>query len=73
LTLRKATISRLLLTFIPGMYDLDVNIHNEDIYIEKDIEITNKDVTQDDGSTEMDSNHDGFEESDDNVDINDYN
>ena len=73
LTLKQATISRLHLKFVPGMYDLDVNVYNEDIYVEQGIEITDKDVIQDDGSADLDSSHDDFEDSDDDVDINDYN
>lgn len=73
LTLNKATISRMRLKFVPGIYDLDISVDNENIIIEQNIGITGNDITPDDGSTDMDSNHDGFEESDADVDINDYN
>ena len=43
------------------------------MYIEQNVEITDNDVTQDDGSGDLDSGHDNYEESDDDVDINDYN
>lgn len=73
LTLKKATVSRLHLTFVPGMYDLDVNVYNEDIFVEQGLEITDKDVIQDDGSADLDGSHNDFEDSDEDVDINDYN
>lgn len=73
ITLKKATISRLNLTFVPGTYELDIQVQNEDMYIEQNVEITDNDVTQDDGSADLDSGHDNYEESDDDVDINDYN
>lgn len=73
LTLTKATISRIRLSFVPNEFNLSINVDNENIFVEQGIEITDNDVTQDDGSANLDSNHDGFEDSDENVDINDYN
>lgn len=73
LTLKKATISRLKLNFVPGTYELDIHIQNEDMYVDQKVDITDKDVIQDDGSADLDSSHDDFEESDEDVDINDYN
>lgn len=73
LTLKKATISRLKLNFVPGTYELDIHIQNEDMYVDQKVDITDKDVIQDDGSADLDSSHDNFEESDGDVDINDYN
>ena len=73
ITLKKATISRLNLTFVPGTYELDIQVQNEDMYIEQNVEITDNDVTQDDGSGDLDSGHDNYEKSDDDVGINDYN
>lgn len=73
LTLSKATISRMRLKFVPGIYDLEISVDNENIIIEQNIEISDKDITPDDGTTDIDSNHNSFEESEDEVDINDYN
>lgn len=73
LALAKSTISRLKFTFVPGSYDLDIQVQNEDMYVEQNVDITYNDVTQDDGSADLDSSHDNFEESDGDVDINDYN
>ena len=73
LTLKKATISRLKLNFVPGTSELDIHIQNEDMYVDQKVDITDKDVIQDDGSADLDSSHDNFEESDGDVDINDYN
>lgn len=72
-TLNKAKISRLKFTFVPGTFELDVDVNNEDMLVEQNIKITQDDVIQDDGSADMDSNHDSFNESDEDVDINDYN
>ena len=45
----KAKISRLTLIFIPGTLGLDVSMDQEDIFVELGIEITDKNVIQDDG------------------------
>ena len=68
----KAKISRLTLIFIPGTLGLDVAIDQEDIFVELGIEITDKNVIQDDGSADVNGAHDDFEESSDGVDISDY-
>ena len=68
----KAKISRLTLIFIPGTLDLDIAIDQEDIFVELGIEITDKNVIQDDGSADVNGAHDDFEESSDGVDISDY-
>lgn len=72
LSLSKAKISRLTLTFVPGTYDLNISVDTEDIFVEQNIGITGDDVVPDDGSTDMDGNHDSFGDSDENVDISDY-
>ena len=68
----KAKISRLTLIFIPGTLELDVSMDQEDIFVELGIEITDKNVIQDDGSADVNGGHDDFEESSDGVDISDY-
>ena len=68
----KAKISRLTLIFIPGTLDLDIAIDQEDMFVELGIEITDKNVIQDDGSADVNGAHDDFEESSDGVDISDY-
>ena len=68
----KAKISRLSLIFIPGTLGLDVSMDQEDIFVELGIEITDKNVIQDDGSADVNGAHDDFEESTDGVDISDY-
>lgn len=68
----KAKISRLTLTFVPGTLGLDVTIDQADLFVSQGIEITPNDVIQDDGSADIGGEHDGFEASDDNVDISDY-
>lgn len=70
--LAKATISRLTLTFIPGTLDLDIAVEQENLFLNKDIEITDQDVIQDDGSTDINGEHDSFDEEDGDVDISDY-
>lgn len=72
LTLTKGKISRLSLAFIPGTLDLDIIVDQEDIFINDKIEITSDDVIQDDGSADINGEHDNFEEGDGNVDISDY-
>lgn len=72
LVLTKAKISRLTLTFIPGVLDLDITIDQSDLFVSHDIAITDDDVIQDDGSADMSSNHQGYEEDDADVDISDY-
>ena len=68
----KAKISRLTLTFVPGTLGLDVTIDQTDLFVSQGIEITPNDVIQDDGSADIGGEHDGFEASDDDVDISDY-
>ncbi len=70
--LTKAKISRLTLVFIPGTLDMEVMIDQEDIFVNLGIEITDKNVIQDDGSADINGGHDNFEESADGVDISDY-
>ena len=70
--LTQAKISRLTLIFTPGTLDLGIIINQEDIFVNQDIEITDEDVIQDDGSTDINGSHDDFEKADDNVDISDY-
>ena len=70
--LTKAKISRLTLIFIPGTLGLDVTINQSDIFVSQNLEITDSDVTQDDGSADISGGHDNYEESDDDVDISDY-
>jgi hypothetical protein len=72
MTLRKSKISRLTLVFVPGTLGLDVTIDQTDLFVSQGIEITPNDVIQDDGSADIGGIHDGFEASDDNVDISDY-
>lgn len=72
MTLRKSKISRLTLVFVPGTLGLDVTIDQTDLFVSQGIEITPNDVIQDDGSADISGTHDGFEASDDNVDISDY-
>lgn len=72
LVLTKAKVSRLTLTFIPGVLDLDITIDQADLFVSHDIAITDDDVIQDDGSADMSSNHQGYEEADADVDISDY-
>ena len=72
LPLTKAKVSRLTLIFIPGTLDLDITINQSDIFVNKNINITDNDVIQDDGSADINGGHDDFEASDDNVDISDY-
>lgn len=72
LTLGQAKIIRLKLTFVPGTFDLEIIADTKDIYMDQTIEITGKDVIQDDGSTDMDGNHESFDNAEDNVDISDY-
>ena len=68
----KAKISRLTLIFIPGTLGLDVAIDQEDIFVSLGINLTDKNVIQDDGSADVNGGHDDFEESSDGVDISDY-
>lgn len=72
LTLNQAKIIRLKLTFVPGTFDLEIIADTKDIYMDQTIEITGKDVIQDDGSTDMEGNHESFGNAEDNVDISDY-
>ena len=72
LTLGQAKIIRLKLTFVPGTFDLQIIADTKDIYMDQTIDITEKDVIQDDGSTDMDGNHESFDNAEDNVDISDY-
>ena len=72
MTLRKSKISRLTLVFVPGTLGLDVTIDQTELFVSQGIEITPNDVIQDDGSADISGIHDGFEASDDNVDISDY-
>lgn len=72
LTLGQAKITRLKLTFVPGTFDLQIIADTKDIYMDQTIDITEKDVIQDDGSTDMDGNHESFDNAEDNVDISDY-
>lgn len=72
LTLNQAKIIRLKLTFVPGTFDLQIIADTKDIYMDQTIDITEKDVIQDDGSTDMDGNHESFDNAEDNVDISDY-
>ena len=72
LTLGQAKIIRLKLTFVPGTFDLEIMADTKDIYMDQTIEITGKDVIQDDGSTDMEGNHESFDNAEDNVDISDY-
>lgn len=72
LTLNQAKIIRLKLTFVPGTFDLEIIADTKDIYMDQTIEITGKDVIHDDGSTDMEGNHESFGNAEDNVDISDY-
>lgn len=72
MTVRKSKISRLTLIFIPGTFGLDVTIDQADLFVNQDIEITENDVIQDDGSADINGTHDDFEASGDDVDISDY-
>ncbi len=72
MTLSKSKISRLTLVFVPGTLGLDVTIDQTELFVSQGIEITPNDVIQDDGSADISGIHDGFEASDDNVDISDY-
>lgn len=72
LTLSQAKIVRLKLTFVPGTFDLEIIADTKDIYMDQTIEITGKDVIQDDGSTDIEGNHESFGNAEDNVDISDY-
>ena len=72
MTVHKSKISRLTLIFIPGTLGLDVTIDETDLFVSQGIEITENDVIQDDGSTDISGEHDDFEASDDDVDISDY-
>ena len=72
MTLSKSKISRLTLVFVPGTLGLDVTIDQTELFVSQGIEITPNDVIQDDGSADISGTHDGFEASDDNVDISDY-
>ena len=51
---------------------MDIIVDQEDIFINDKIEITSDDVIQDDGSADINGEHDNFEEGDGNVDISDY-
>ena len=72
MTMRKSKISRLTLVFVPGTLGLDVTIDQTDLFVSQGIEINPNDVIQDDGSADINGEHDGFEASDDDVDISDY-
>ena len=72
ITLSKAKITRLILTFIPGTLDLDVLVSQENIYVNQDIIITENDVIQDDGTADVSGRHDDYEDADNHIDIFDY-
>lgn len=72
MTMRKSKISRLTLVFVPGTLGLDVTIDQTDLFVSQGIEINPNDVIQDDGSADINGEHDGFETTDDDVDISDY-
>ena len=72
INIKQSKINRLTLTFVPGTLNLDIMINQEDIFINYQMEITEDNLIQDDGSADMNSSHEGFEEGDGDVDISDY-
>ena len=72
LELGKAKISRINLKYETGQFDFAIYVDEEDVFAETTVNISEDDITVDDGHTNMNSTHDGYAADPTEVDINDY-
>lgn len=72
-TLSRAKKSRLNLAYDSGFYNLIVNIHQDDLYVNNQLFIGPNDITKDDGKTDAIGNNDDFHTDGTEVDYDRYN
>lgn len=60
LTLEVAKMKRLTLTYSPSFFTLQITVDDEALFLDSDIIIEPGDVTSDDGATDANSSHGGF-------------
>ena len=73
MTLEVAKMKRLSLTYNAGFYELDVTVDQRDLFYDKTITIGPDDVTSDQGETDANGSHNGFETNGTEIDYDTYN
>ena len=73
MTLEVAKMKRLSLTYNAGFYELDVTVDQTDLFYDKTITIGPDDVTSDQGETNANGSHNGFETDGTEIDYDTYN
>lgn len=73
IALEVAKMKRLSLTYNAGFYELDITVDQSDLFYDATITIGPDDVTSDEGETDANGNHSGFETDGTEIDYDTYN
>ena len=72
ITLTKAHIYRVTINYEMSTFSLNITVDEEELFVDDRLYITDDDIKQDDGQTDMGSTHEGYAEDNTDVDIDNY-